>query len=543
MKRTNFYVLTLAFLAASLLAACTEDKGNYSYSEKTIITIEGIPDEISVLAHAEHLDLAPIITSNTEGEIKADNPDFEFACMRASSDPKWVDMNPEHTKDVHYPADMGVGTYLCYYSVTDKRTGITTYKTFNLKVVSTTYEGWMVLCNEGNEERVRLDMLAQLSPSRYVAAHDVVNIGGEKPALNHATGISLYSNQRSIGNKIVMLSESGAYILNNTDLSSDEAFELKKSLFVSTTPDHIVNFTCIPSSAQTANHDAIIAVSEEGNAYLWNVREVGAGFEDPINTSVRGNAPEYKVASFVGTTLTRGNGVPAYGIALLFDTTNHRFIGWDSNRDDKQTCYPLTDPTGADKKFSFQTGTMDLLCMVNTAFSQGVTYCIMQDGSKRHIYAINVSTKDFVQAGSYEDVQAPGFDKATCFAASSQYPVLYYAYKNKVYAYNLATRMASEAITLDAGEEVTCIKFNMYDDPFGVANLTQKMDETFAEAFAQRQFELIVGTYDNTRTDGNGGILRFYETSSPGTVLTFKPGWEYTGYARIKDLRYKEVRP
>lgn len=546
--RIRISIQTLLFFASCLLMACTEDKGNYTYETKTVITIDSIADEISVLANAEYIDLKPVITSNIEGVIEEGNPNFEFTCMRAYSDPKWVDMNPEHTKDIHLMADMPVGTYLCYYAVTDKRTNITTYKTFNLKVVSTTYEGWMVLCNEGSDERVRLDMLAQLSSTRYVAAHDVIQFKGEEPVLYHAASLGLFSNQRSIGNKIVLMSQSDAYILDNTDLSTSEAFELKKSLFASANADHIVNFTCIPcydenSYFSAGNHAAILCVSEEGNAFVWNTLETGAAFEDPVNTSVRGGTPEYKVAPFVGASLQRSSGLSAYGVALLYDETNHRFIGWDSKRDNKQTCYPLEEPAAGDKKFNFHTGSMSLVAMLNTAFSQGVTYCIMQDGAQRHIYAINVTTNDFVQVGSYENISAPDFDKATCFAASSQYPVIYYAYRNKVYAYYLPTGTATEAITLDANEEVTLLKFNMYDDPSGVENLTTKMDEAFKEEFTQRQFELIVGAYDNATTDNNGGILRFYKTSSPGTTLSLKPGWEYSGYAKIKDVKYKEVRP
>lgn len=83
----------------------------------------------------------------------------------------------------------------------------------------------------------------------------------------------------------------------------------------------------------------------------------------------------------------------------------------------------------------------------------------------------------------------------------------------------------------------------MYDNPGGVTQLTAKMDEETAAAFTARQYELIVGSYDTTSTDNNGGILRFYQTSSPGTDLTLKPGWEYTGYAKIIDVKYKEVKP
>ena len=36
-----------------------------------------------------------------------------------------------------------------------------------------TSEGWMLRCDEGSEERVRLDMLAQISVDRIVPAYDL----------------------------------------------------------------------------------------------------------------------------------------------------------------------------------------------------------------------------------------------------------------------------------------------------------------------------------------------------------------------------------
>ena len=37
-----------------------------------------------------------------------------------------------------------------------------------------TYEGWMVLCNEGAQNRVRLDMISVLSKERTLPAYDLL---------------------------------------------------------------------------------------------------------------------------------------------------------------------------------------------------------------------------------------------------------------------------------------------------------------------------------------------------------------------------------
>lgn len=234
----------------------------------------------------------------------------------------------------------------------------------------------------------------------------------------------------------------------------------------------------------------------------------------------------------------------SYGTALMYDKDNKRFIGWDGDGDKsgesgkKQTCYPLTGTKEDNKLFSFATG-LNLVTMLNTLTT---THSILQDGNKRVIYSINVMNKDFKQEGYYKDISAPNFHVATSYAASSQFPVIYYAYKNKVYAYNYATNEYKESVVLKEGDNVSMLKFNRYDEPQGVSLLVQNMSEANATEFRARENELIVGSFDSSVSDINGGTLRFYQTTSPGLNLTLKPNWEFSGYAKIKDVRYKEVR-
>ena len=94
---------------------------------------------------------------------------------------------------------------------------------------------------------------------------------------------------------------------------------------------------------------------------------------------------------------------------------------------------------------------------------------------------------------------------------------------------------------MPAEEEVTLLKFNRYDDPYaGVYDLIK--DPVEKAEFTARENELIVASYNSTATEDNGGSLRFYKTTSPGVDLTLKEGWEYSGFAKIVDLVYKEVR-
>ena len=544
-KIFNYNAIIALFML--LLASCAEDKGNYEYSDKEIITISGIPEQISVLANAENIVITPTITSNLRGEIGNNHADFEFSCQR-KEDNKWVEMcsNPQ-TKDINMLADISAKQHTCRYVVTDKATGVRTSFLFYINATTTTSEGWILLCNEESTNNVRVDMLSHISMNRIVPAYNVVKFSEEVPTLQGPRSLIFIASWRAWGNKIIMSSETDSYLIpcegNQYGFGAIQpvtgAQELKISLFLTTPEDHIVKCTNIPFNGLTA-HSAVLAISKEGNVFAWDHTVAGAGFEYPINTSTRGGDVEYKVAPFVGVSRDRYWSQKAYGIALLYDIDNKRFIGWDSENDNngsvRQKCYPMQNPTNM--KFDVTNTGMDLVSIVNTLSN---ALCIMQDGNKRHIYSINVLTKEFNHDGLYEDIQAEHFNDATLFEASCQYPVIYYAYQNKVYSYNYATGENKKAVELPAGEEVTMIKFNRYDDPYaGVYDLIK--DAVEKAEFAARENELIVASYESASTEDNGGHLRFYQTTSPGVDLTLKPGWEYSGFAKIVDAIYKEVR-
>lgn len=106
------------------LFSCYDDKGNYDYRELDEIEITNIPEEIAVLANAEHIVVKPKVVSKEEGEIKADNPNYSFS------------------KDLDIPAALSPKQYTCWFEVKDKRTEMISRKTFNFNVASSITSGW-----------------------------------------------------------------------------------------------------------------------------------------------------------------------------------------------------------------------------------------------------------------------------------------------------------------------------------------------------------------------------------------------------------------
>ena len=530
----------ILFLFVFSFCGCFDDKGNYNYHEVAEITIENIPEVVEVLGNSDHIVVNPKVISSLEGEIGGDNTNFEFNYKIEKklggvlvSGQHWVDLNPSGSLDLDTLAAFAADTYIAWFSVTDKRSGVQTSKTFDIKVSSPTYEGWMVLCDEGENERVRMDMISVISAERVIPAYDLLTSLG-LPELKHAKGIGFYPNRfASPADLIYVMSAEGTYKLDRETFKTDESLEIGNIDFIlPLVNEHVVCYTSV-NNASTAGALASLCVTDAGNAYAQVRDYAGPAFEYPINTSERGKAPEYKVAPYVGVSMARpGNGETA----LLYDTDNKRFVGWKYGyvADAMQALTPVADPENG--LFSFKTG-MELVYMESTRYSGGLVYSILQDASgKRYIYGINMSNNGFVQEAKYENLNAPDFDKATIFAFHSQFPYMFYAVGNKVYLHNLGTNTTypMNNIALGENETVTMLKFNLYRQ-CSLSDLNNQSDE-----FMARQYELMVGSYDTAAPDNNGGKLGFYPVDGVNNSVTKRA--EYSGFAKIKDVVYRERR-
>ncbi len=538
--------ILIILFSAVLLVSCYKDLGNYNYKVKTEITISNIPDLIEVLGDADKITINPKIVSSEEGEIKADNPNFEYKYMLEyssggrvnSGTPKsgsWLLFNPRGNRDLDTIANLTPNTYILWFSIKDKRTGIETIATTNLKVSSTTYEGWLVLCEEGEETRVRMDFISKLGTNKYVAAYDLF-ASRNFPNFPKAYGVcfhpSLYANP---GDRILIMTGAGTYIPDvqtfvfNKDISVSN---IKYSNFLTGKyPED--NPVCFYYTSAFGGGNNLF-VSDKGNAFCLYGGVSGAIYQDPINTTVRGAKTEYKLAPFIGINEYRTGTGRSVSSALFYDKDNKRFIGWSSQSSaSSQITTPLQDPPANEKKFSYQTG-MDMVYMESTRFSGGVTFAVMQDNSgKRHIYGLNYpSVYAIGQHSLINNVSAPEFEKASTFAFSSQYAFTYYAVGNKVYSYDRGTNSTNIVLTLPAGETVTKLKFILIQNDLAYA-------KSFTQDFIDSQYNLVIGSY-NSSLGKSGGAVRIMKVNNTSNSLTELNKWN--GFAKIVDIAYRERR-
>jgi len=516
-----------------LLTSCYEDKGNYSYAELDEVTIT-LPDKIAALSKSEYIEFTPKVVSKFDGEIKADNPNYEFGAKinyshrnEDNETELWLDINEAKTLSVKYFADLPAADYTLWYYVTNKQTGVTYNAKGKVSIGSTTYSGWMVLSNNGADKKSRLDIIFNDSEGKPRCAYDL--LGDKAPDIKDAVRLhfypSVFATSDVFGRKeaIYLLSHSGSYRLHNTTLQTQPTYNIKALEFIYGDPAKVPGEPIAMANVYvySNNPGGKALVTDSGDFYIINKSGAGTTFEYLRNTDVLGNPATYKLAPFIATGMARPSGYSA----LLYDDTNKRFMYFYVYNYEVLTA--CVDPEN-NKLFSFTTG-MDIVHMEGTKFSSNVVYSVLQDASNtRHVYAINMSGwGNPTQEALYENITASHFNEATHYAFHSQYPFMFYSYGNKIYCYNLATKTVTDEITLDASETVTCIKFNLFQYSTSALPALAEIES--------RQYELIVGSGNGQE---NGGKVRFYNVSDQGKVSLNE---EFSGFGEdVVDVTYRE---
>ena len=226
------YMLAAGLFCGMMFSSCYEDKGNYAYSDVEQIEIT-LPEGLSVMANSEYIVFDPVVTSSFVGTVDGQNDNYEFNCKinYRHTDPDtgeslfWLDINPEKKKDINFIAGIPAGNYPIWYSVTNKETGFTANAKGMVSVLTSTFEGWMVLSNEGADKKARVDMISKNSKGEPMVAANL--LGADAPDIKNATQLALYASMYAGREAIYLLSESGGYRLDIDKLTTTESNNIK----------------------------------------------------------------------------------------------------------------------------------------------------------------------------------------------------------------------------------------------------------------------------------------------------------------------------
>ena len=525
-----------------LFTACINDDGTYDYTELAEISFENIPQLTEVIAYVDHIKISPRFVSSTEGEIKSGDPNWTVQYRfghkgmgnfgineEGTGSIVWLDFTPSNGFDLDVPAEYNTGMYTLWITLTDNRNGSVTSKQYDISISSSTYEGWLVLCNEGADEVARLDMISKLPGNKIEAIHDICK---GLPVLHKGTCINAYAQEQNPGDAAHLFTMDGSFELDPETFEGDPDRTFVAMNFAFPVEDIIVKEQNFSGTKATYKNQYKFCFGNTGNAYVHIESGGGSAYATAINTLQEGTATAFRVAPYCGFSWVRPWDNAYNNYVLFYDIDNKRFLMFDGKLE-KQQMSVIPDPSLEDVNlFSYTTG-KDFVYMQSTRRSNGLVYTILQDPAtgKRSIYGINLGGSGYAQELYIPEVNATDFEKATTFAFDNRFPLLFYSVGCKLYCYNLGTAQTYEVPTqFAADEEITVMKFNLYMQS-DYTTLSNQSDE-----FMEAQYRLIVCTCNSDLS--SGGKVTFFDVDGVNNTAT--QAEQYTGFAKIADIQYRE---
>lgn len=521
MKKGILYIICTGLLAAS----CAQDEGNYTYRDISAPTVTGIDAEINILKN-ERLQLSPVIAGE---DYNASDCDFEWKVISDNDADTATVIGKERELDILMllPED----TYRLYFTITDRTREMYWQNVYSLKVAQSTTEGWMVLCAEG-DGATRLDMISAVTGNTY---YDLLK-GTGAPEYQGPRRIQQLEGYTDSDSPFYLLTDEGATRLGTDAFAWKEEYLLQYEM-----GDGSANTA--PYEMVTTNHGKMMVA--DGNFHYSSCMSFIGLFDDKANK-------DFKVAPMIGSNVAAS--YVAVPVMMTYDIDGKRFMGYvyqkqlmelpESMIEMNELASIANNRWEKNKKEGngvsgtafeeFPQG-LDYVYMENTRYVPGgsgkmaVTYTILAEGEKRYLYGIQLGDMLPPSWGEcqsalgkfyYGDLSAcTDITKAELFAFSSVNRMMYYAVGGTLYRVNLDTRQAEKQFTLPAGEEITRLKFNLFQK-------TKNLN---------RSYDLIVGSLQ-----GEEGILRIYRDNDlSGDFSKIEPE-VYKGFARIVDVTYRE---
>lgn len=506
MKINIAYSIISLLMTCIFLGSCKKDLGNYSYSQiNELDTITELPNEVTVLVGKDLL-LTPKIQFTQDSKFVENNYLYEWTYIGSNGLGGQATFLLSEEKDLNIKMNLVAGSYLAYFSVTDKQTGIKYTRPFKLKVVNEINEGWIMM-NEANG-KARVDMLVLNANNTFDLYSDVLAYTGSelkltgKPVMTYtySTGLLLGPDKISYG--LYFSTTTGTTKVDPNTFKWTNTMGLSYEM-IGTIP---TGFYADVIQQRNGSSSYLIG---GGNAYFYD-RAMNIFYSSPINY-IASEEKGFEVAPFIG-----GRHTDVSNPVTLYDKTNRRFVRHVSTA---STCTTLIDPDKDLKLFSFKTG-LDMVYMRWMAYNGGEIFAILKEpnGSKKHLARFNaVSTTQTY----YNEITSTDIDKAEFFAFNPEFGYLFYSAGGKIYEYDMTYKTSK--LMVDLGDKKVSY-LNFYE----FKNTTKYTSGN----------KLMVGFYNPSKADGTEGSLNIYNV--PGLNANIVLDKSYTGFGRIKSLTYRE---
>lgn len=480
-----------------LLASCMEDLGNYDYHEINEVSID--LNDSYVAYQGEQFKIEPNLDFSLDKSGNPDNYEYEWFLHNptALAGDKEKFLSDERILDIQLSVAPGV--YKGYYRVRDKETGVQVSTRFDLEVVSSVYEGWMVMSDVNG--KARLDMASRIE-GEYLVIPDILAYTGSQLKLEGAPGsVFCYEYDRTMYG-IYVTSE----VTGTTKIDPD-TFDWSEDLRL--TYEATGSFPVDWKADKMYNKGKRSALTISNGSMYYCFYDFGVGYGVPINMVV-GEAAPYTISQYASVDHTVG-----VDQTILFDEDNKRFLRHMGLSSEESTLMP------EGTLFDYNIG-MDLVYMGHSDYNGGEAFAVLNDNGKYYIARI-AQQKNSLNQVYFETVNVPGFEQAENFTVHPDFGYLFFNIGAKVYEYDLSSMVAHEM--LDYGNK-------------SISHLEFYDLESSREHTADFERQLMVATNDSSLPAESSGKLEFYTVPPVNGQITLDS--ELEGFGKIVSISYRE---
>lgn len=527
MTRKNIFVFSaLALLGwMGTLSSCRKDMGNYTYETIDTLSIGGIADDYQI-GRGSPASIYPELTFVLGSAF--DESEYAYEWKSYKSGASSADGQVIHDgKNLDFILPLGVGDYTFYYTVTQKSTGITWQKQFNLDIYGEFQKaGWFVL--NDIQGKTRLDYYED-DPDNWnsfpVVYRDIANLiqdvnTGETLTLSgRPLSLAAFTNRDALNTtftyRLYINTENTTEILNLTD-----GFIYNKLQYA------FVNETISgePSSVEK------IYPGTTGGAYAYKDNNIYifhytySLYGTPINR-ITGSGTFPVSEHFAAPYNT-------YMHAMFFDMVNRRFLR------STLTSNAATIINTQGQAFDLADVGKDLVWMGYTRIFNGQVVGILKDHDSRYFlarigfpYSVSSPTISALSITDITDVLTD-IGQADRFVLDQQYGYLFYAVGSKLYQYDMDSQLIK--LAKDYGNrKISLLKVN------DLNRYTMSSIPAYFVRLGSPGYAIIVGSYDESDPDNSGTVDFFNAQSLMGDLVAFHEPFQ--GLGIVVDVKYSEL--
>src|SRR5215203_6859526 len=220
-QKLNLFFLLFLTIA---LASCYKDLGNYDYTPINEVHFEGIQEAYTATL-GEPISITPVLKFSQDTGADTSAYTYEWIGLRLDNVlPGEQKKEIARTRNLDMVMTLPPAPYRVWYRVTDKKTGVQWQTEFNLTVVTSIFEGWLVLNDVGG--KARLDMVSFINGQPKTVIDVLGTVGSKLPPQGAPKYVYTYNFQPNTYG-IYLSTETGTSRIHPETFDWDPTYDIK----------------------------------------------------------------------------------------------------------------------------------------------------------------------------------------------------------------------------------------------------------------------------------------------------------------------------